>query len=141
MQPVSEVKEFMKIWMTTFFILGLTFGTVSLVAAQEDPNLNPTEEQQKKEKAEKEKKAYILLEQVVDEAQLLRLPENRVRVQIGAADLLWERNEGRARTLFALAAEGVAEMMRNARSPDCQRSSRTGGARIGVAGGGVSADL
>ena len=66
----------MKIWMTTFFILGLTFGTVSLVAAQEDPNLNPTEEQQKKEKAEKEKKAYILLEQVVDEAQLLRMPEN-----------------------------------------------------------------
>ena len=55
-----------------------------------------------------------MLEQVVDEAQLLRLPENRVRVQIGSADLLWERNEGRSRTLFALAAEGVAEMMRNA---------------------------
>ncbi len=66
-------------------------------------NVNPPEEQQQKEKAEKEKKAYALLEQVVDEAQLLKLPENRVRVQIGAADLFWERNEGRARTLFALA--------------------------------------
>jgi hypothetical protein len=104
----------MKIWIKTFFVLGLTFGATSFVAAQEDPNLNPAEEQQQKEKAEKEKKAYTLLEQVVDEAQLLRLPENRVRVQIGAADLLWERNEGRARTLFALAAEGVAELMRNA---------------------------
>jgi hypothetical protein len=114
LQPASEVKDFMKIWMRIFFILGFAFGAVSFVAAQENPNLNPTEEQQQKEKAEKEKKAYTLLEQVVDEAQLLRLPENRVRVQIGAADLLWERNEGRARTLFALAAEGVAEMMRNA---------------------------
>jgi len=104
----------MKIGITAFLALGLTFGAASFCAAQEDPNLNPTEEQQQKEKTEKEKKAYSLLEQVVDEAQLLRLPENRVRVQIGSADLLWERNEGRARTLFALAAEGVAEMTRNA---------------------------
>jgi len=123
----------MKIWMTTFFILGLTFGTVSLVAAQEDPNLNPTEEQQKKEKAEKEKKAYILLEQVVDEAQLLRMPENRVRVQIDAADLLWGRNEGRARTLFALAGEGVAEMMRNA-SASTGKDERRGPDRGGTGG-------
>ncbi len=103
----------MKIWTTTLFIIGLAFGAASFVAAQEVPSLSPTEEQQQKDKEEKEKKAYILLEQVVDEAQLLRLPENRARVQIGAADLLWGQNEGRARTLFALAAEGVAEMMRN----------------------------
>ncbi|HYN24139.1 MAG TPA: hypothetical protein VES69_03740 [Pyrinomonadaceae bacterium] len=123
----------MKIWMTTFFILGLTFGTVSFVAAQEDPNLNPTEEQQKKEKAEKEKKAYTLLDQVVDEAQLLRLPENRVRVQIGAAELLWGHNEGRARNLFALAAEGVAEMMRNA-SASPGKNERRGPDRGGTSG-------
>ncbi|MDQ3668146.1 MAG: hypothetical protein M3410_16550 [Acidobacteriota bacterium] len=118
----------MKIW-TTLFILGLTFGATSSVAAQEDPNLTPTEEQKQNEKAEKEKKAYILLEQVVDEAQLLRLPENRARVLIGAADLLWERNEGRARTLFALAAEGVAELMRTASvnpGPDQRRTSNRG---------------
>ncbi|CAN5492604.1 hypothetical protein BH20ACI3_BH20ACI3_26110 [soil metagenome] len=123
----------MKIWMTTFLILGLTFGPASFVAAQEIRSLNPSEEQQQKEKTEKKKKAYTLLEQVVDEAQLLRLPENRARVQIGAADLLWERNEGRARTLFALAADGVVEMMRNASAnpgPDERRGPnrvRTGG--------------
>ena len=104
----------MKIWMTVFIVFGLMFGAASLVAAQEDPNLKPTEEQQQKEQAEKEKKAYALLEQVVDDAQLLRLTENRVRVQIGAADMLWEHNEGRARTLFGLAADGLAEMTRNA---------------------------
>lgn len=129
----------MKIWMTTFFILGVTFGAASFVAAQEDPNLNPTEQQQQKEKAEKEKKAYTLLEQVVDEAQLLRLPENRVRVQIGAADLLWERNEGRARTLFALAAEGVAEMMRNASANPGQDQRR--GPNRGRTGGQLRQDL
>ncbi|MCM3873401.1 MAG: hypothetical protein ND895_22190 [Pyrinomonadaceae bacterium] len=119
----------MKIWMTTFMVFGLTFGTASFVAAQEDPNVNPTEEQQQKEKADKEKKAYALLEQVVDEAQLLRLTENRVRVQIGAADLLWEHNEGRARTLFGLAADGLAEMNRNASAnpgPDERRGPNRG---------------
>lgn len=100
--------------MATLILFGLTFQAASFVAAQEVPNLSPTEEQQQKDKADKEKKAYVLLEQVVDEAQLLRLTENRVRVQIGAADLLWERNEGRARTLFGLAADGLAEMTRNA---------------------------
>jgi len=129
----------MKIWMTTFFILGLTFGAASFVAAQEDPNLNPTEEQQQKEKAEKEKKAYTLLEQVVDEAQLLRLPENRVRVQIGAADLLWERNEGRARNLFALAADSVAEMMRNASTNPGQDERRS--ANRGRPGGQLRQEL
>lgn len=129
----------MKIWITTLFILGLTFGTSSFVAAQEDPNLKPIEEQQQKEKAEKEKKAYALLEQVVDEAQLLRLPENRVRVQIGAADLLWERNEGRARTLFALAAEGVAEMTRNASMNPGQDERR--GPNRGRTGGQLRQEL
>jgi hypothetical protein len=115
----------MKIRITAFLIFGLTFGAASFVAAQEVPSLSPTEEQQQKEKAEREKMAYILLEQVVDEAQLLRLPENRVRVQIGAADLLWQQNEGRARTLFALAAEAVAEMMRNASTNQVQDERRS----------------
>ncbi|HET6668672.1 MAG TPA: hypothetical protein VFH15_00440, partial [Pyrinomonadaceae bacterium] len=72
----------------------------------------PTAEEQQQEKAEKQKRAFVLLEQVVDEAQLLRLPENRVRMQMGAAEMLWQSNEGRARSLFSQAAEGIAEMTR-----------------------------
>ena len=117
----------MKIWMTTFIVFGLTFGGASFVAAQEDPNLNATEEQQKKEKAEKENKAYTLLDQIVGEAQMLRLPENRVRVQIAGADMLWEHNEGRARTLFGLAADGLAEMTRNASANPGQDERRGSG--------------
>ncbi|HKZ03784.1 MAG TPA: hypothetical protein VJ180_16190, partial [Pyrinomonadaceae bacterium] len=58
------------------------------------------------------KKAFILLEQIVNDAQLLRLPENRVNVQIDIADLLWDSNQTRARTLFATAGDGIAEIMR-----------------------------
>ncbi|MGI8731923.1 MAG: hypothetical protein ACR2LM_01290 [Pyrinomonadaceae bacterium] len=101
-----------KAWMSVMITFVLTFGTFS-AAAQESGPTPPTEEE-KKEKTEKEKKAFALLEQVVDEAQLLRLPENRIRVQINAAELLWQSNEGRARSLFSQAADGVAEMLRNA---------------------------
>lgn len=101
-----------KAWMPVVFIFVLTFGTFT-AAAQESVPTPPTEEELA-EKAQKEKKAFALLDQVVDEAQMLRLPENRIRVQINAGELLWQRNEGRARSLFSQAAEGVAEMLRNA---------------------------
>ena len=89
----------------------------ALLKAQE-PAAQPTEstqtdEQKQKEKEAMEKKAAALLEQIVGEVQMLRLPENRIRVQIAAGDLLWQRNEARARSMFSLASDGVAEMMRN----------------------------
>ena len=82
------------------------------VCAQEQPAQQPTAEALEKQKAEFDKNAYRLLDQVIDEAQSLRLIENRVRVQINAADLLWDHNQGRARSLFSLAADGVAEILR-----------------------------
>ena len=81
-------------------------------AAQPAPAQQPSAEEIEKQKAEMEKNAYRLLEQVIDEAQALKLTENRVRVQISAADMLWDQNQGRARGLFAMAAEGVAELGR-----------------------------
>ena len=103
----------MKFLLTPFLVLAL-FATPLAVCGQESKPTTPTEEEQQKEKAEKEKKAFALLEQVVEEAQMLRLPENRARIQIGAADMLWQRDQGRARSLFALAADSIAEMMRSA---------------------------
>src|SRR5690242_20709656 len=72
----------------------------------------PSQEELDKQKAEREKNAYRLLDQVIDEAQSLRLVENRVRIQINAADMLWDQNQGRARSLFATAAEGIVELNR-----------------------------
>ena len=97
--------------MAILFTLALALGSIGAVAQRTAPT--PETEEQQKEKTEREKKAFALLEQVVDEAQLLKLPENRIRLQINAAELLWQSNEGRARSLFSQAAEGVAEMVRS----------------------------
>ena len=102
--------------MKKLIILALTLALCFLFSSsllaqdqQATPQPSPSAEEQDKEKAEREKNAYRLLDQVIDEAQSLRLVENRVRVQINAADLLWDQNQGRARSLFANAAEGIAE--------------------------------
>lgn len=91
----------------------LFYAAVTPSLAQNKPaaQQQPTAEELEK-KAEREKNAYRLLDQVIDEAQSLRLPENRVRVQTTAADMLWEKNQGRARSLFQMAGEGLAELGR-----------------------------
>ncbi len=103
---------------TMAFITGLLIlSSVTATRAQEPATqLTPTdaqttEPQEKKEAAEK--KAMALLEQIVGEVQLLKLPENRIRVQIAAADMLWKGNEARARSMFSLAGDGVAELIRS----------------------------
>jgi hypothetical protein len=106
--------------MTKLFILILALGLFSLsawaVTAQEKaqaPAQKPSAEELEKQKTERETNAYRLLDQVIDEAQSLRLVENRVRIQINAADMLWDKNQGRARGLFSMAGEGVAELGRS----------------------------
>jgi len=71
----------------------------------------PDPAQQQEEKLKLESKANALLEQVITEAQGLRLPENRIRVQIAAADMLWGKSAARARGLFADAAAILGQMM------------------------------
>ena len=80
----------------------------------QQPTEQQTDEQKQKEKEVADKRALALLDQVVDQVQMLTLPENRIRVQVAAADMLWDRNEPRARSLLSLAADSVAEMMRSA---------------------------
>jgi hypothetical protein len=71
----------------------------------------PDPQQQQEEKLKLESKAAALLEQVVTEAQGLKLPENRIRVQIAAADMLWDKSAARARGLFADAGAIFSQMM------------------------------
>ena len=104
---------------TVLFGLAIMFAPAARVTAQDSPTQQPaTDEEQQKEKAVNEKKAFTLLEQVIAEAASLKLPENRIRMQIAAADLLWDRNEVRARSLFSQAADGVAELIRTADSKE-----------------------
>lgn len=61
-------------------------------------------------RAEVERKALGVVEEIGDEAQGLKLAENRVRLQVAAADLLWSRDEKRAREVFAAALTGLASV-------------------------------
>ena len=103
-----------KITILTLTLALFCFSAAPLIAQDQSaqPAQQPSTEEVEKQKAEREKNAYRLLDQIVDEAQSLRLTENRVRIQITAADMLWDQNQGRARSLFANAAEGVAEVGR-----------------------------
>jgi hypothetical protein len=64
-----------------------------------------------KEPAATEAKALELLDQTIAEGRGLRLAENRARVQFTAGDLLWKRDEKRAKALFGEAAASFAEMV------------------------------
>ncbi|HKO96317.1 MAG TPA: hypothetical protein VJU86_04960 [Pyrinomonadaceae bacterium] len=96
------------------FLLGTALVIQAQVPATGSTDATEQTAQQKEEKEAAEKKATDLLEQIVGQVQLLKLPENRIRVEIAAGNLLWKRNEGRARSLLMLAGEGVAEMNRGA---------------------------
>ena len=113
----------MKKLFTLILALGLFSFSAWVVIAQEQPatQQQPSAEELEKQKAEREKNAYRLLDQVIDEAQSLRLVENRVRIQINAADMLWDQNQGRARGLFSMAAEGVVELGRTSANPNNNR--------------------
>src|SRR5712691_313064 len=89
-------------------------------AAQQTPTAEqqPDQQQQQQEKLKLERKATALLEQVISEAQSLKLPENRIRVQITAGDMLWDRNPARARGLFTDAGAGLGQMTMDADRTD-----------------------
>jgi hypothetical protein len=94
-------------------ILSLALFCLSVTAQEQTPAQQPSADELEKQKAEREANAYRLLDQVIDEAQSLHLVENRARIQINAADMLWDQNQGRARSLFSMAGEGVAELGRS----------------------------
>src|ERR1044071_2604978 len=98
-----------KLLIPTLTLVLFSLSAWVVTAQEQQPAQQPSAEELEKQKAEREKNAYRLLDQVIDEAQSLRLTENRVRVQVGAADMLWDQNQPRARSLFAMAAEGASE--------------------------------
>ena len=65
-----------------------------------------THKPQTKDAALREK-AFALLESAAGQLNTLQSPENRARLGANIADSLWEHDEKRARTLFALAQEDI----------------------------------
>lgn len=69
----------------------------------------PTESAEEKEKAQKEReqKAIDLMEEIAGEVSLLKFSDNRALVLASVADMLWKRDEKRARQLFRQAGDEV----------------------------------
>ena len=69
-------------------------------------------DEQKKVHEERERKAAAIVEEVIKETQSLKLPENRIRIQIALTDVLWPRSEQRARALSKTRSRGSVRSLR-----------------------------
>lgn len=83
--------------------------TVILVSTFVFSQDSPTESQSEKDKAkaEREKKAVALLEDVAGQVSFLKNPDNRALTLASVADLLWTRDEKRARQFFRQSADEI----------------------------------
>ena len=79
--------------------------------AQKPAEADPAKPEQQESRKALEQKALALLEEVIKNALLLKLDTNRLRIQMNAADLLWPRDEKRARALFEKSVKDVAELV------------------------------
>lgn len=91
----------------------IIFAASAASAMAQYLSAKPTPAGQESERANSiEEQAYPLLDDVIAGSQLLKLPQNRSRLQIIAADLLWKRDQTRARALFSDAAANVIELQK-----------------------------
>jgi hypothetical protein len=87
------------------------------------PEPQQTEEEKKAAK-ELEKKALGLIDEMVAEVASLRLAENRVHILTGASDILWARDEERARALVREAMDQAVASMREVKEKAAQEDSQ-----------------
>jgi hypothetical protein len=101
-------------WKPLLFSLALLSLTSSALAQTPDDEstLNAQEKQEKaiEMKRELERKTLLMLDEVITSAQTLKLPENRALVLSSAADLIWARDEKRARSLFKEALNNLSAL-------------------------------
>jgi hypothetical protein len=86
---------------------------ISSAAPQSLDLQNDLKKDEQKLKEEREKKALELLDETIKESRSLVIAENRVRIQVEAADLLWARDEKRARELFKECIASLNEIARS----------------------------
>ena len=91
------------------FVLSLLLLTS--VHAQVPPATPESKEENEKAQKALENKALKLLDSTLADSQMLKLVENRALFQSVAADLLWARDEKRARALFQEVTNSIALAM------------------------------
>jgi hypothetical protein len=109
----------LKTFLSTFALILLLF--INANAQETTAPLDKSKEEEQKAQQELERKALALLNETLDGAQLLKLPENRSYIFATAADLLWKHDEKRARIFFNEALQELATTMKNSKMEDLQR--------------------
>ena len=83
------------------------FIAVAPVAAFQD---SAKKDEEAKAREERRKKALAMVDEIIKDAQSLRLPENRLRILVQTANAVWPFDEKRARILFKNAQESLKEL-------------------------------
>ena len=104
--------------MKNFIVRCLVVSLLVATIFAQPPASTTDQGEAEKAKQETEMKAWALLDVIIAAASALKLPENRAYVQATAADLLWAKDEPRARALFQEAAGTLAQLMNGIESDD-----------------------
>ena len=90
------------------------------IVRPQSPHPSARADEEKKIQEERHKKALALIDVIVEEMRALKLPENRIRVDMTLTELLWSQDEKRARSLFKEAAASLGELISaiNIQDPD-----------------------
>jgi hypothetical protein len=86
----------------------------------EEPSASPTPSPSPTIDPATEKKAFELLESASEQAVNLHAPSNRIRASCAIADLIWSRDEKRARALFNAAVSQLATRISEIDSGDVE---------------------
>src|SRR5258708_810824 len=91
--------------------LGVLAVLCSLALAQSPAPQSGEQSNEDKRKAQEElqKKALVLLDEVIKQASGLRAPQNRALIQAHAANLLWKFDEKTARAIFRAVTDEMAQ--------------------------------
>lgn len=96
------------------FLIGALAVALLLSAASaiaQTPTQPATTEQPQQSKKELERKALVMLDEIIKDAQSFKLADNRLRLKAYAASLLWKYDEARARILFKETMAGVVDLL------------------------------
>lgn len=111
--------------------LALLFPLPSVFAQKtEGPTETDSTAQRRKAEQELERKALILLDEVIKDAQAFRIPENRLRLKALAASMLWKHDAPRARTLFRETLSGIVDLFNSRDKDESQQEVQQGAAQL-----------
>ncbi|HEX8776078.1 MAG TPA: hypothetical protein VF735_21090 [Pyrinomonadaceae bacterium] len=104
------IKRFVCLLVFSLAVITSAAAQPAAPAPAEQGEAQATPEQQKAQQ-ELERKALALLDEIIADTKALKSPENRILIKVAVADLLWPRNEARARTLYKEAANNFTEVL------------------------------